>query len=69
MRKSSLLQQMIIRDMQAGHGVGVVCPHGGLAQAVLAAVPMHRTDDVVLLDAIDRSHSPALCVHRGGWIT
>ncbi len=46
MGKSSLLRNMIASDMQAGRGVGLVDPHGDLAEDLLTVVPRRRTGDV-----------------------
>ena len=54
MGKSTLLENMIFADIQAGRGVGVVDPHGDLADAVLDFIPARRTNDVVLFDPSDR---------------
>jgi Helicase HerA, central domain len=51
--KSTVMQNAIISDMQAGDGLAIVDPHGDLADAVLAAVPSHRTNDVLLIDPSD----------------
>jgi hypothetical protein len=59
MGKSTLLENMIFSDIQAGKGVGVVDPHGDLADAVLNFVPSHRTNDVVLFDPSDRDYPVA----------
>lgn len=59
MGKSTLLENMIFSDIQAGKGVGVVDPHGDLADAVLNFVPSHRTNDVVLFDPADRDYPVA----------
>ena len=40
-------------DIVAGRGAGLIDPHGDLCEAVLAAVPSHRTNDIVLFDAGD----------------
>lgn len=58
MGKSTLLHQLIASDIQAGRGVGLIDPHGDLAEAVLQSIPRHRTNDVVLFDAGD-SHPVA----------
>jgi Type IV secretion-system coupling protein DNA-binding domain len=54
--KSTLLANLIVKDMAAGRGVVVVDPKGDLVTDVLARVPAARRDDVVLLDpsATDR---------------
>ncbi|PID69956.1 hypothetical protein CSB37_04300 [bacterium DOLZORAL124_38_8] len=53
MGKSTLLENMIYSDIQAGKGVAVIDPHGDLAEAVLKFVPKNRTNDVVLFDPSD----------------
>lgn len=54
MGKSTLLENMIRSDIEAGKGVGVIDPHGDLAEAVLRFIPKHRTNDVVVFDPSDR---------------
>jgi hypothetical protein len=56
MGKSTLLENLIAADIQAGRGVGLIDPHGDLAETVLRLVPRHRTNDVVLFDVGDREH-------------
>lgn len=51
--KSTLLLSMITQDIEAGHGVAVLDPHGDLIDDVLARVPEHRSKDVILLDPAD----------------
>src|SRR5438094_8486542 len=48
--KSSFIQGRIQDDSLTGRGVGIIDPHGDLAQEVMAAVPPERVNDVVLLD-------------------
>ncbi len=48
--KSTLLVRMILEDIEAGHGIGVLDPHGDLVDEVAARVPDSRLDDVVLFD-------------------
>ncbi len=54
--KSTLLQHMILHDIEAGRGVCVLDPHGPLVSDVLARIPRHREQDVVLLDVTDIEH-------------
>lgn len=54
MGKSTLLQNLVVSDIHAGHGIGLIDPHGDLADTMLTLVPKHRTNDVVLFDAGDR---------------
>src|SRR3712207_6482478 len=51
--KSTLLENMIVADIEQGFGFGVLDPHGDLVQAVLKRVPKNREQDVVLLDITD----------------
>ena len=53
MGKSTLLHQLLASDIQAGRGIGLIDPHGDLAEAVLASVPRSRTNDVIVFDAGD----------------
>jgi len=59
MGKSTLLENMIYSDIMAGRGVGVIDPHGDLADAVLNFIPSERTNDVVLVDPSDKEHAVA----------
>ncbi|MFC1616483.1 type IV secretory system conjugative DNA transfer family protein [Patescibacteria group bacterium] len=59
MGKSTLLENMIFSDIIAGKGVGVIDPHGDLAEAVLNFVPSNRTNDVILIDPSDREYAVA----------
>ena len=56
MGKTTLFQRLISSDILAGRGLALVDPHGDLADAVLDAVPSHRTNDVILFDAGDRDY-------------
>ena len=57
--KSSLLQLLIQNDIEAGHGVAVLDPHGDLVDNVLKIIPHHRISDVVLFDPSDTSFPPS----------
>jgi hypothetical protein len=48
--KTTLLKEMIIQDMQMGHGVCMIDPHGSDLQSVLANVPPGRFNDVIYFD-------------------
>lgn len=58
--KSTLLANMMIQDIGAGHGVGLLDPHGDLVKFVLRHIPRSRIDDVVLFDAADIEFPVAL---------
>lgn len=53
MGKSTLLQTLILQDIEAGRGVFLLDPHGDLCDDVLARVPAHRANDVILFDPSD----------------
>jgi type IV secretory pathway TraG/TraD family ATPase VirD4 len=53
MGKTTLLQNMIVQDIEQGRGVGVLDPHGDLAQRVLDFVPRERINDVVYFNPQD----------------
>ncbi|MFA5948145.1 MAG: type IV secretory system conjugative DNA transfer family protein [Candidatus Gracilibacteria bacterium] len=59
MGKSTILENMIYSDIIAGRGVGVVDPHGDLADNVLNFIPKNRINDVVLIDPSDREYAVA----------
>lgn len=47
MGKTTLLENMIRQDIEQGHGVGVLDPHGDLAVRLLVFIPRQRVNDVV----------------------
>jgi hypothetical protein len=51
--KTTLFLNMIAQDIEAGHGVGVVDPHGDLIEDVLLHIPPARMKDVILFDPRD----------------
>jgi hypothetical protein len=51
--KSTFLLNMILQDIDAGHGLAVLDPHGDLIDQVLRRIPETRIDDVVLVDPAD----------------
>lgn len=54
--KTTLLRNLILQDIHAGEGVGVIDPHGDLAEEVLAHVPSWRAEDVVYFNPADEEH-------------
>jgi hypothetical protein len=58
--KSTLLLNMLLQDIAAGHGVGLLDPHGDLVRAVLQRIPEARMADVILFDPGDEEHPFAL---------
>lgn len=65
MGKSTLLENMIYSDIMAGMGVGVVDPHGDLADAILSYIPKHRMNDVIVFDPSDREWPVAFNMLEG----
>lgn len=51
--KSTLLLNLIQQDLISGEGLALLDPHGDLAEAVLAHIPRHRTNDLVYLNPAD----------------
>jgi hypothetical protein len=58
--KSTLLLNMVLQDIAAGLGVGLLDPHGDLVNAVLRRIPKGRMNDVVLFNAADTEYPFAL---------
>ncbi len=53
MGKTTTLENLIISDIRAGRGVGVVDPHGDLAEKILEFIPADRINDVVYFNPAD----------------
>jgi Type IV secretion-system coupling protein DNA-binding domain len=54
--KTTLLRNLILQDMYADRGVGVIDPHGDLASDLLNCIPTHRAEDLVYFDPADYDH-------------
>ena len=54
--KSVLLENMIADDIRDGRGVGIIDPHGELAEKILELVPEERLDDVVYFNPADTDY-------------
>lgn len=48
--KSVFMKNLIVQDIQAGHGVCMIDPHGTDIEDVLACVPLEREQDVIYFD-------------------
>lgn len=53
MGKSTLLENLIYADIQAGAGLAVLDPHGDLIHKVARYIPEERKQDLILLDPSD----------------
>jgi hypothetical protein len=51
--KTTMFLNMIVQDIQAGQGVGVIDPHGDLIEDILLHIPAARQKDVILFDPRD----------------
>jgi hypothetical protein len=58
--KSTLLRNLILQDLYAGRGVGLLDPHGDLAREVLDAIPKGRTNEVLYFNPGDLAHPVGL---------
>jgi hypothetical protein len=55
--KTGLLLNLMRADMEAGDGFCFLDPHGDASQAIAAATPRERTNDVIYLDPSNPTHS------------
>jgi hypothetical protein len=53
--KSTLLERLVIQDLERSNGFAVIDPHGDLVSRIAAGVPTAYQDRVVYLDATDPS--------------
>jgi DNA helicase HerA-like ATPase len=51
--KSTLIRNMIIQHIALGHGVGLIDPHGDLAEELLNHIPRSRTNHLVYFNPSD----------------
>ena len=58
MGKSTLLEHMVLNDIQAGAGVAVLDPHGDLVRRLLQIIPKEHCDRVIYFFPGDRSWVP-----------
>lgn len=62
MGKSNMMENMAIQDIQAGHGIAYVDPHGEGAEKLLDYVPAERIKDVVFFNPADLDYPIAFNV-------
>jgi hypothetical protein len=58
--KTTLLRNLILQDIVAGYGVGVIDPHGDLASDVLDHVPSNRIEDMAYFNPADLEYPVGL---------
>lgn len=51
--KTTLMENMVVEDIKAGRGIGLVDPHGQFAEKILEYIPAERIDDVVYFNPSD----------------
>jgi len=51
--KTTLMENMVVEDIKAGRGVGLVDPHGQFAEKILEYIPAERIDDVIYFNPAD----------------
>lgn len=64
--KSTLLRNILIQEIEQGRGVGLLDPHGDLAEELLDLIPARRLDDVIYFNPADAEYPFAWNVLRGG---
>jgi CxxC-x17-CxxC domain-containing protein len=62
MGKTNLLENLAIQDIQKGHGIAFIDPHGDSAEKLIKAIPSHRINDVVYLNPADQDYPIAFNV-------
>jgi len=51
--KSTLIETMIMQDIQAGRGCCLLDPHGDLVEKVVKAIPHNRKEDLIYFNVPD----------------
>jgi hypothetical protein len=56
MGKTTMMENMVLHDIYAGHGVGIVDPHGDMAEKIINYIPAKRINDVVYFNPADMDY-------------
>jgi Type IV secretion-system coupling protein DNA-binding domain len=56
MGKTALLRNILLQDIARGAGVGLIDPHGDLAESIIDAIPSGRSNDVVYFNPSDLAY-------------
>jgi hypothetical protein len=64
--KSTLLGNFLVQEIELNQGVGLIDPHGDLAQDILDHIPPRRVDDVVYFNPADVNHPCGVNVLKTG---
>ncbi len=51
--KTTMMENMVIDDILAGRGVGLIDPHGDFAEKILHFIPENRIEDVIYFNPAD----------------
>jgi CxxC-x17-CxxC domain-containing protein len=62
MGKTNLLENLAIQDIQKGHGIAFIDPHGDTAEKLIKAIPSNRINDVIYLNPSDQDYPIAFNV-------
>jgi len=64
--KSTVILNLVSQDMEAGRGLIVVDPKSDLVEDIIARVPTHREDDIIILDPTDDERPVGINLLAGG---
>ncbi len=56
MGKTTMMENMVLHDIYAGNGVGIVDPHGDFAEKMINYIPPNRINDVVYFNPADMEY-------------
>jgi len=62
MGKTNMLENMAVQDIQNGHGITFVDPHGDSAEKLIRAIPANRINDVIYFNPADMDYPIAFNV-------
>ena len=54
--KSTLIQNMVVSDIERGSGACLIDPHGDLAESILDFIPKERVKDVIYFNPQDMEY-------------
>ncbi len=54
--KTALLKNLALQDIRAGHGIGIIDPHGEFVEEVLSQIPEERMKDVIYFNPVDSEY-------------
>lgn len=58
--KTEFLKEMVLQDIEAGHGVAAIDPHGDFVEDVLELMPPERAEDVIYFNPSDKERPMGL---------